>query len=142
MKGIEFVDETFVPFSAIERFYLEEEEKSEYVPYKLMGFIPVQELEPVKTGRWLLAIRTLADRVVRIPFDTKEQAMAKKAELIDEMAKESFDLNIKKVTIEGKKKVDENMTFAPPLCEECGKFPADLPSTLCPGCDAYRDHLC
>lgn len=142
MKGIEFLDETFIPFSAIERFCLEEEETDEYIPYKLFGFIPVKELEPVKTGRWLLAVRTLADRVVRIPFDTKEQAMAKKADLIEEMAKESFDLNIKKVTIEGTKGDNTTETFTPPLCEECGKFPADLPSTLCPGCDSYRDHLC
>jgi hypothetical protein len=25
-------------------------------------------------------------------------------------------------------------------CEECRKYPADLPSRLCPGCDAYREH--
>jgi hypothetical protein len=26
------------------------------------------------------------------------------------------------------------------LCEECGKYPADVPSRLCVGCDAYREH--
>ena len=26
------------------------------------------------------------------------------------------------------------------LCEECGIYPADLPSKLCAGCDAYREH--
>lgn len=26
------------------------------------------------------------------------------------------------------------------LCEECGIFPADLPSRLCPGCEAYQEH--
>ena len=26
------------------------------------------------------------------------------------------------------------------MCEECGEYPADLPSKLCVGCDAYRDH--
>lgn len=25
-------------------------------------------------------------------------------------------------------------------CEECGINPADHPSTLCPGCEAYRSH--
>lgn len=26
------------------------------------------------------------------------------------------------------------------MCDECGKYPADLPSTTCVGCDAYREH--
>lgn len=26
------------------------------------------------------------------------------------------------------------------MCKECGKYPADLPSRLCPGCEAYREH--
>jgi len=26
------------------------------------------------------------------------------------------------------------------LCEDCGKFPADYPSKLCPGCQVYREH--
>lgn len=26
------------------------------------------------------------------------------------------------------------------MCDECGKYPADLPSRICPGCDAYREH--
>jgi hypothetical protein len=26
------------------------------------------------------------------------------------------------------------------MCEECGKNPADLPSRICPGCEAYREH--
>lgn len=26
------------------------------------------------------------------------------------------------------------------LCVDCGKYPADLPSKLCPGCEAYREH--
>lgn len=25
-------------------------------------------------------------------------------------------------------------------CEECGQYPADAPSPLCPGCEAYREH--
>lgn len=25
-------------------------------------------------------------------------------------------------------------------CEECGKFIADTPSKLCPGCQAYKEH--
>ena len=28
----------------------------------------------------------------------------------------------------------------PRKCSECGKYPADVPSDLCPGCDAYREH--
>jgi len=28
----------------------------------------------------------------------------------------------------------------PRLCEECGQNPADIPSRLCVGCDAYREH--
>ena len=27
-----------------------------------------------------------------------------------------------------------------PMCDECGKYPADPPSKLCPGCQAYREH--
>ena len=27
-----------------------------------------------------------------------------------------------------------------PQCSECGKYPADSPSSLCTGCDAYQDH--
>lgn len=26
------------------------------------------------------------------------------------------------------------------MCDECGKYPADLPSKICPGCEAYREH--
>ena len=26
------------------------------------------------------------------------------------------------------------------LCIECGEYPADDPSPLCPGCEAYKDH--
>lgn len=26
------------------------------------------------------------------------------------------------------------------MCTECGKYPADHPSKLCPGCEAYREH--
>lgn len=26
------------------------------------------------------------------------------------------------------------------MCEDCGKLPADPPSRLCPGCEAYREH--
>jgi len=29
----------------------------------------------------------------------------------------------------------------PVICDECGKYPADLPSSLCPGCEAYQEHL-
>lgn len=28
----------------------------------------------------------------------------------------------------------------PPKCEDCGVYPADLPSKLCAGCEAYREH--
>jgi hypothetical protein len=28
----------------------------------------------------------------------------------------------------------------PVMCEECGIYPADQPSKLCPGCEAYREH--
>ena len=28
----------------------------------------------------------------------------------------------------------------PPICEDCGKYPSDPPSKLCPGCEAYKDH--
>ena len=27
------------------------------------------------------------------------------------------------------------------ICEECGKYPADLPSNLCCGCNEYKEHL-
>ena len=30
---------------------------------------------------------------------------------------------------------------SPKMCEECGEYPADLPSKLCCGCDAYKEHL-
>jgi len=30
--------------------------------------------------------------------------------------------------------------LAAPLCDSCGKNSADLPSRLCPGCQAYREH--
>lgn len=26
------------------------------------------------------------------------------------------------------------------ICVECGKYPADLPSNLCTGCAAYKEH--
>lgn len=26
------------------------------------------------------------------------------------------------------------------MCEDCGERPADPPSRLCPGCEAYREH--
>jgi len=26
------------------------------------------------------------------------------------------------------------------LCEECGQYPADTPSRLCTGCEAYKEH--
>ncbi len=28
----------------------------------------------------------------------------------------------------------------PRLCEDCYTYPADWPSKLCPGCEAYREH--
>ena len=28
----------------------------------------------------------------------------------------------------------------PPICEDCGIYPSDPPSKLCPGCQAYKDH--
>ena len=27
-----------------------------------------------------------------------------------------------------------------PVCEDCGINPADPPSRICPGCEAYREH--
>lgn len=30
---------------------------------------------------------------------------------------------------------------SPKMCEECGEYPADSPSKLCCGCDAYKEHL-
>lgn len=30
--------------------------------------------------------------------------------------------------------------FEDRVCKECGKYPADPPSKLCPGCEAYREH--
>ena len=27
------------------------------------------------------------------------------------------------------------------LCEECGEYPADLPSNLCCGCNEYKSHF-
>ena len=30
---------------------------------------------------------------------------------------------------------------SPKMREECGEYPADLPSNLCCGCDAYKEHL-
>lgn len=29
---------------------------------------------------------------------------------------------------------------APKMCIECGLYPADPPSNLCPGCEAYKEH--
>jgi hypothetical protein len=29
---------------------------------------------------------------------------------------------------------------APPVCNDCDTYPADVPSPLCVGCDAYRAH--
>lgn len=26
------------------------------------------------------------------------------------------------------------------MCDECGQHPADYPSKICVGCEAYRDH--
>ncbi len=28
----------------------------------------------------------------------------------------------------------------PIMCDNCGKHTADLPSCLCPGCEAYQEH--
>lgn len=28
----------------------------------------------------------------------------------------------------------------PKMCANCGVYPADPPSSLCPGCAAYREH--
>ena len=28
----------------------------------------------------------------------------------------------------------------PKLCIDCGIYPADPPSSRCPGCEAYREH--
>jgi hypothetical protein len=35
---------------------------------------------------------------------------------------------------EAKRRTDRN------ICAECGKYPADLPSRRCMGCDAYAEH--
>lgn len=37
-------------------------------------------------------------------------------------------------------KPDEEPRY-PMLCEDCGKNYADPPSKLCPGCEAYREHM-
>lgn len=29
----------------------------------------------------------------------------------------------------------------PKVCDSCGQNPPDPPSRLCPGCQAYRDHV-
>lgn len=29
----------------------------------------------------------------------------------------------------------------PPKCSDCGIHPADPPSKMCSGCEAYREHL-
>ena len=26
------------------------------------------------------------------------------------------------------------------ICQECGVYPADYPSRICPGCEAYHEH--
>ena len=33
-----------------------------------------------------------------------------------------------------------NPTAGITFCDSCGTYAADLPSTLCVGCEAYRDH--
>ena len=45
--------------------------------------------------------------------------------------------------IEGAKNTEQQVQpdNSPKMCEECGQYPADLPSNLCCGCDAYKDHL-
>ncbi len=35
----------------------------------------------------------------------------------------------------------KNTFRIPPLCEECYVYRSDPPSKLCPGCQAYNDHL-
>lgn len=41
-------------------------------------------------------------------------------------------LTIWKKWVNGAERID--------ICSECGKNPADLPSRLCTGCEAYREH--
>src|ERR1700761_376412 len=36
--------------------------------------------------------------------------------------------------------VNPKMSYDTVLCESCGQNPADLPSKICVGCDAYREH--
>lgn len=36
---------------------------------------------------------------------------------------------------------DDKAAALPPLCESCGQYRSDPPSRLCPGCEAYQDHL-
>ncbi len=43
-------------------------------------------------------------------------------------------------TVAEEMEVNTHPTF-PPLCAECGKYRADPPSPLCPGCEAYQAHL-
>ncbi len=56
--------------------------------------------------------------------------MAKQTRKIDLLAVPKQDLELK---------VRPRPT-RPRKCEECGVNPADIPSRLCVGCDAYREH--
>lgn len=38
------------------------------------------------------------------------------------------------------KEHDECFNFDVWLCDSCGQNPADFPSKLCVGCEAYKDH--
>ena len=48
-----------------------------------------------------------------------------------------------KPMLEGAKNTEQQVQpdNSPKMCEECGEYPADLPSNLCCGCDAYKEHL-
>ena len=37
-------------------------------------------------------------------------------------------------------RASRSKSYKPQICDECGKYPADLPSKLCAGCEAYREH--
>ena len=51
--------------------------------------------------------------------------------------------NIADALIEGAKNTEQQVQpdNLSKMCEECGQYPADSPSKLCCGCDAYKEHL-
>jgi hypothetical protein len=53
--------------------------------------------------------------------------------------KELIDMQEEK-TIERLRSGKKRPKKRPSLCEGCGQNPADAPSKLCVGCQAYREH--